>query len=324
MGGKTLGIQIKDNGIRFALLGAKASIHALQTIPLPHGVIVDGRIQRPDDVSEALNTFMRSIGRAEAVICMPNSRMYTMNIWVQSGLGEDEFRKVFMEAASKRLPIDAADSVLSIEESAHVNDHLVLDVYMAERRDTGALQKALKAPRVNLHAIEMQAASVYRAILHYGSAIAALKENQLAVLLELDGDWPTISLFDHFGSLFFSRSIPLDAIRTANNISTSSDIISADMMQVIEGSLVRIVNQYRSAGYEIPRIYLAGDAGATNPIHITSIKQLSLQAFPIIERLAIPSISPEDVLPYLSAIGAGLRPRIETKQSRRHNLLHPF
>ena len=324
MGGKTVGIQFTDQSVRCAVLASQGSIHALQTIPIPEGMIVDGRIQHGEEVLRTLEPFLGSLGRISAIASMPNSRMYTMGIWCKSGLSEVQFQADLLQAVARRSPIETADAVISIEESARVNDYLLLDVYMAEREDTGHIQSALHVPKVDLTVIEMQALSNYRAILHFGSEIVALKDNELAVLLELDSDWPTISLFDYFGGLFFSRSIPLGAIRSANNAVKHDNRVDTVEMQLIESSIQRVVTHFRSLGYEIPRLYLAGDAGVIGPDQLSTLTSLSLNVFPVVERLSIPFVEQNEVLLYLTAIGAALRSRLTEKQSRRHNLLHPF
>ncbi|MFH1712100.1 MAG: hypothetical protein ABH846_02590 [Patescibacteria group bacterium] len=320
-----IGIDVSDHHVRIAWVGHDNIPKGLYELVLPHGLVEDDIVRKPDTLKKLLNKLILKSGLEElsesATLLIPESRVFSTSFVMEKERRREDLITKARKEAQKNIPIPFQDAIVQVLPGLPVTGGVRTTVHVVQKNVIHGLKKVFASERMPLRAIEANSLAIFRLSQTFGFDQVQMNDPAaLMMIVDIGHRWTNIILYDKIYTSVFSRSLAVRKLNE-NNKGEIKELSADDISQICKG-IHDTLAYFRDSGSSIKQVLIAGVEGAQKNIAKTCIRnEDKVKINPIGEVIKIPDISANDVHTYGAAIGAAIRSAHLRNYQKNHNFL---
>lgn len=319
-----LGIDLSDHHLRLAQVGLFGSVHRLEEVVLPEGLVVDEQVEKLDELKtilkERLHTFELTNRSYRTTVLVPESRVFSHSGLISTDVKREERKSRALDAAQREIPVPFSQAQVCVSFGGKEDDQIRVTVYAVARQVFDSLHAAFAESTLRLVAMEANTKALLRLISTFGNEmLQKIAPDSLIAIVDVGHAWTTLSLYTRAGSSVFSRTIPHTRKKKMNVVKT---MLPDDTVDTIVETLRETVLFFEQKHLLIGCVVLGGvEAKDERFREKLGNDEKKIPTCLISEVVKLRGISEGQLHAFGSAIGAALRSSKPWQHAYQHNFL---
>lgn len=197
------GIDISGNSIKYVSLKETPlglRVQSFTETPLEKGIIVDGDIEKQEQVVEVLRSYRLRGGIRNAMASIPERKAYLYQTLVPKG--ETNFRSIIESTLEAYVPLPPKETVFDFEPVRAVQAGDIVAVTAYAKRMVDAYVEVFKVAGITLRSLEVESQALARAVLR------GEDRRRAVMIIDLGKQTTRIAIADS-GAVSFTASLDM-------------------------------------------------------------------------------------------------------------------